>query len=254
LSWKDKYFTKTPNTEILHKEIRENPYKDNDPKSNIADTCFVFTTNVDNFFKRSGFKPEEICATHGTYFLWQCSGLPQVKHPFKFFDKPCTNAVWPIPDDFQFQYDPAAMLAPTGPPLVASSTPGWNTNHPTCPNCHQLQRANVYNFGDQCYIQNTYEENNLANWCHAVERIIKKERAEKGEDKGDISLVMLELGVGRRLPKIRVTFERLIESLNGKDCAIIRINPEIAAVDKGHCVIPIKANAIDALKSINQHL
>jgi len=184
---------------------------------------------------------------------WQCSGLPKVKHPFKYFDKPCTNTVWDIPEDFLFEYDPITLIAPIGPPRQSSSSSGWDTNHPTCPNCHQLQRPNVYNFGDQCHISNDYEENNLANWCHAVGRIIKHDNL-RSNIKSDPSIIMIELGVGRRLPKIRVAFERLVEQFKGKNCTIIRINPEIASVDKGPCVIPVKDNALHALQQINQYM
>lgn len=36
---------------------------------------FVYTTNVDGFFLRSGFLPEEVFQVHGTYERMQCAGL-----------------------------------------------------------------------------------------------------------------------------------------------------------------------------------
>jgi len=58
----------------------------------------------------------------------------------------------------------------------------------------------VYQFGDNCFLANQAEEMNLANWCHAVVALSKTNPS--------IRVVMLELGVGMRLPKIRVHIER----------------------------------------------
>jgi len=228
--------------------MSQNSLRDqSDKTAPLPGPCFVYSTNVDGFFGRAGFSKEEICNTHGTYLKWQCSGIPKVKHPFKLFDKPCTNDVWEVPDDFEFEVDIPNMSAPAGPPKKASSQPCWSSNHPSCPHCGQLARPNVYKFGDQCYIENKVEEANCANWGHAVENILKS--------KNQLSVVMLEIGVGKRLPKLRVRFERMLNSLKiTNNAVIVRINPEITKGDMGQGVIPIASGALDALKKIDHYL
>jgi len=245
-SWRDKYHSSTPFTDIVQQEMTQNPLRQLETVKSKPGTCFVYTTNVDGFFGKAGFLDQEICSTHGTYLNWQCSGLPKVKHPFKLFDKPCQNNVWSVPNDFDFQVDISTMSAPPGPPKKVSSQPGWTTNHPTCPYCGQLARPNVYNFGDQCFIENKYEEANCANWIHAVGNIVKNHP--------ETSIVMLEIGVGKRLPKLRVACERLVASLKNNNAFIIRINPDISKGDIGSNVSPIACGALDELRRIDKHL
>lgn len=244
--WKDHYFTNTPHTSKLRQEMINSAIRTPKNPNVLTDTCFVYTTNVDGFFTSAGFSPSEICQTHGNYLMWQCSGIPKEKHAFKLFDKPCTNQVWKIPDDFEFQIDVANMLAPVGAPKRQSTKPGWTTNNPTCPNCGELQRPNVYNFGDTCFIENEEEETNRSNWFNAVERIIKGD--------ANASIVMLELGVGQRLPKIRVIFERLLKALPPGRATIIRVNPQISKGDRGEGIIDLACGADDALAGIDKFL
>lgn len=225
--------------DVLAKQIRENPFKQTNHKD-IAGPFFVLTTNVDTFFTRAGFKKEELCQTHGNYFEWQCGGLVREKHPFKFFNGPCHKATWPIPKDFQFDYDITNMTCPDGPPKNASSD--WNANRPKCPKCGLYARPNVYQFGDQCFITNEYEENNSANWLHAVEQIVKRDPSAK--------VVFIELGVGQRLPKLRVIFERSQKDLPQGQCTIIRVNPEVKTESVTPQVIGLPVGGKEALTKI----
>ncbi|MCP5213344.1 MAG: hypothetical protein H6998_20695 [Hahellaceae bacterium] len=43
--------------------------------------CFVYTSNVDGHFQRSGFSPASIYECHGSIFKYQCAGR-------------CTKNVW----------------------------------------------------------------------------------------------------------------------------------------------------------------
>jgi len=240
--WRDTCSNNTKWKDVITKQIVENPFKP--ISTDIPGPFFVLTTNVDNFFIRSGFRPEEVCQTHGNYFRWQCSGLMREKHPFKFFEKPCSNQVWELPPNFRPKFDVTNMTCPIGDPL--EGTEGWTTNRPACPKCGLYARPNVYQFGDQCFIENQIEENNRANWLHAVERILKRDPTA--------SVVFLELGVGQRLPKIQVTFERAQKDLPANQCTLIRVNPEVKKETSSPGFIGLPVGGLEALKKIGAHM
>jgi len=161
----------------------------------------------------------------------------------KFFNGPCTQQTWAIPEEFQFNYDTSNMTCPVG--LPRNSALNWTLNRPLCPSCNTYARPNVYNFGDYCFIENTAQENNKSNWIQAAEKILKRDNTS--------SVVMLEIGVGQRLPKIRVTFERMQENFPLSRCTIIRINPEVKIESIQEGLISIPLSGMEALTRINKH-
>jgi len=163
---------------------------------------------------------------------------------------PCKLETWNIPRDFEFLFDEQSMVAPPGNPKKASPDTKWQENHPKCPHCGKLSRPNVYMFGDQCFVENIYENTNWLNWSHAVKALLKQNK--------DISLVMLELGVGIRLPKVRVAFERLLLECPPRQAKIIRVNPEFQqTIEKGlnpEDLICLSEGALSALEKINTYI
>ena len=85
---------------------------------------FVFTSNVDGHFQRSGFEPNRIVECHGSLNHWQCN-------------RRCTDHIGKM-SDFMFQVDEATFLAEE--PL------------PKCAACGDLARPNVLMFGDAHWI------------------------------------------------------------------------------------------------------
>lgn len=85
---------------------------------------FIFTSNVDGQFQRSGFAPEEIWEAHGSIHHLQCS-------------EPCSHEIWPA-DGVEVQIDTESMRAL--PPL------------PKCPHCGRVARPNILMFGDWMWV------------------------------------------------------------------------------------------------------
>ena len=81
---------------------------------------FVFTSNVDGHFQRSGFDPNQVCEIHGSLLFGQCSG-------------PCTPRVWDA-SELKIEVDEESFRAREPLPL--------------CPSCGALARPNVLMFGD----------------------------------------------------------------------------------------------------------
>jgi len=258
--WCETLFETNRYTEKLRNSLKADPLRLIDPKDVEGDPAmtgepknyFVFTTNVDSLFLKADFPPSSVCQTHGTYARVQCSGLRRGEGPeFKLFDGPCVQKIWVLPKDFEFVYSEDSMNAPAGPPKCASLEKGFTSNHPTCPYCGKLARPNVYQFGDQCFVESKAEEAHLTNWIHAVEKIVDSEPEAR--------LVLLEIGVGMRLPKIRICFERILKKLPEGRATIIRVNPEYSSnqLTEGlspENLISIPSGALFALQSIDSFL
>jgi NAD-dependent SIR2 family protein deacetylase len=82
--------------------------------------AFVFTSNVDGHFERSGFAPERIVEVHGSFHGMQCTS-------------DCGAAIFPG-EQVRVEIDPETMRAV--PRL------------PECPRCGALARPNILMFGD----------------------------------------------------------------------------------------------------------
>lgn len=85
---------------------------------------FVFTSNVDGHFQKSGFSPDRVNECHGSIHHLQCS-------------RPCRDLIWDAGDTI-VTVDEDTMRA--RPPL------------PTCPNCGHVARPNILMFGDWYWI------------------------------------------------------------------------------------------------------
>lgn len=86
---------------------------------------FVFTSNVDGQFQRSGFDPERIVECHGSVHQLQCT-------------LPCTGDIWSA-DALAVDVDETDFCA--RPPL------------PLCPQCGNVARPNVLMFGDGTWLE-----------------------------------------------------------------------------------------------------
>lgn len=221
--------------------------------SALPGRTFVFTTNVDGFFLRAGFHPEEVFQAHGTYERVQCAGLKREgsKSPaFKHFDGPCCQKTWEVPQDYAMEYDELNMSAPAGAPRSSPTSvdPTHWGNHATCSHCGKLARSNIYGFGDYCFIENEQESALFMNWCQAVQQMVK--------DDPKASVVLLEIGVGLRLPKVRVHFERMVKELPEGRATIVRVNPTPVDCDPATTasVIHIYDGTLTALQKIDAML
>ncbi|OMJ78351.1 hypothetical protein SteCoe_21869 [Stentor coeruleus] len=91
---------------------------------------FIYTSNVDGHFAKSGFSDDKIVECHGTIHYLQCLDT-------------CSLDIWPMNQFVNF--DPTTFRAKE--PL------------PICKNCGRLARPNILMFGDSDWISNrTYDQ------------------------------------------------------------------------------------------------
>lgn len=144
--------------------------------SRMKHGCFVYTSNVDGHFQKSGFDPERVLEVHGTVEFNQClSGA-------------CPAGVLPVPADENVMIDETTMRAQE--PL------------PRCPECGGLLRPNILMFGDWGWNESrTWEQEQRFNrWL--------------GELKGS-RLAVVECGAGTAIPTVRQLCEHVADMLGG---------------------------------------
>ena len=69
-------------------------------------TSFVYTSNVDCFFRRAGWDESQMLEIHGNISRWQCS------LPCRTSLLAPRRAVWTLPPSHRFEVDPDTMRAP----------------------------------------------------------------------------------------------------------------------------------------------
>ena len=148
---------------------------------------FVFTSNVDGHFQRSGFDPLRVYEVHGAIDFMQCT------------DAGCRSGIYPA-DAFSVDVDPETMRAKL--PL------------PACPGCGALARPNVLMFGDYGWDEARGEEQRrrFADWLERV-----------GADK----LAIIECGAGKAVPTVRHMSERLVDATNAVLVRVNVREPEV---------------------------
>lgn len=112
--------------------------------SRMVNGAFVFTSNVDGQFQRSGFDPLRVYECHGSLHLLQCL-------------RPCHGAIWEA-DAFE--------------PDVDADTCQLRGPAPVCERCGSLARPNVLMFGDGGWLdaRAAAQEQRLDAWLARVER------------------------------------------------------------------------------------
>jgi NAD-dependent SIR2 family protein deacetylase len=106
---------------------------------------FVFTSNVDGAFQRSGFAADQVYEVHGSLHHLQCS-------------EPCSDAIWSA-EGTDVPIDPTTFRA--SEPL------------PKCPRCGSLARPNVLMFGDWGWSGSRSEAQaaRFSQWVRSVGRV-----------------------------------------------------------------------------------
>ncbi|KQZ45223.1 Sir2 family NAD-dependent protein deacetylase [Duganella sp. Root1480D1] len=105
---------------------------------------FIFTSNVDGQFQKTGFDPHAIYECHGSIHHMQCL-------------EPCGNKIWAA-DDFV--------------PVVDADACRLLNEPPRCPDCGGLARPNILMFGDWGWIERRSEMQaaRLGVWLEKVRR------------------------------------------------------------------------------------
>lgn len=110
----------------------------------IEHGAFVFTSNVDGQFQKSGFDPNRIHECHGSIHHLQCTSQ-------------CIGRIWSA-DGFQ--------------PEVDESLCRLTNALPTCPECGAVARPNILMFGDYDWIEHRSAQQGFAlkRWLGKLER------------------------------------------------------------------------------------
>ncbi len=164
-------------------------------KNKLNNNYFICTSNIDNYFERSGFDTSKIYEVHGTMKYLQC------------MDKSCSirKGVIPVTKNIMPLFDSETFIA---------------TNMPNCPYCKNILRPNVSMFGDIDFYGKPYEyaRKRMSNWLNDVDR--NNER-----------LVILEIGCGINPHSLRMnngvmlSGEWKLPKIKNLQCSI-RLNPE----------------------------
>ena len=176
------WFTKNPSLAWGFYGHRLNLYQKTKPHSgfNILLTkfkeenipMFVFTSNVDSHFQKTGFEENQIMECHGSLMHFQCI-------------EECGQPIWPISPDLLIPINPENLLAKE--PL------------PSCPQCGSLARPNILMFSD-------FDWNSTRTYAQRqrFEKWIKKFKNK--------NLLIIELGAGTNIPTVRLTCEEVYQS------------------------------------------
>lgn len=140
------------------------------------DKFFIFTSNVDGQFQKTGFSEDKIEECHGSIFHFQCAG-------------PCCEQIWKAPpEDIEVDEEKFEAIEP----------------FPKCPNCGNIARPNILMFGDWSWIsrRSQMQTQRFMDWVHTVQQNQQK-------------LVIIELGAGSAVPTVRHTSETLVHEYGG---------------------------------------
>jgi NAD-dependent SIR2 family protein deacetylase len=128
---------------------------------------FVFTSNVDGHFQKSGFADASVIECHGSINHLQCV-------------ENCSEAIWPA-QVFEFSVD--SQLQAVG-------------QLPRCPHCGAIARPNILMFGDFAWNveRSEQQQRRYQQWRRHQQREQNK-------------LVVIEMGAGLAIPTVRYESE-----------------------------------------------
>ena len=108
--------------------------------------AFVFTSNVDGFFQKTGFDQTRILECHGSIHWLQCTAR-------------CSGRVWSADQMIPVVDDAACRLV---------------SSLPKCPRCGALARPNILMFGDMDWIEGrtNIQQAHLNDWLARTESLV----------------------------------------------------------------------------------
>jgi len=136
---------------------------------------FVFTSNVDGQFQKTGFPEEKICECHGTIHHLQCT-------------IPCSRNIWEDTNlNIELNDDTFTAIG----------------DLPLCRDCHALARPNILMFGDWNWIsaRTANQEQNLEKWISTLQQ-------------HKLQLAIIEIGAGTAVATVRLTSEDIARKTN----------------------------------------
>ncbi len=140
----------------------------------IEQNYFVFTSNVDGHFQRTGFSPDRIHECHGSFEFLQCS-------------EACTSQLWSAAET-EIEIDEESFTA--------------NTPIPKCPICSAAARPNILMFGDSRFIPDYHQVQNQKynQWLSGLS--------------APTQIAIVEIGAGTAIPTVRSESEKIARKFN----------------------------------------
>jgi len=179
---------------------------------------FAITSNVDGFYKKSGFSDSNIWEVHGSiHHLQKCH------HSEYFMNDKWHNSEIVSADSFDIEIDEETFRVVGDLPMIEG----------------KLLRPNILMFMDYAFSQSREHMQQL--------------NFEKWAEKSDLSkLVIIETGAGTEIPTIRSLSTKLASQYKGK---LIRINPrDFQILGLGDNGIQISSGAEKALLEIKKYM
>ncbi len=134
----------------------------------VDDNYFVFTSNVDGHFQKSGFSPDRILECHGSFEFLQCS-------------ETCTRRIWSS-EKTRIQIDEELFTAMA--PI------------PQCSVCDATARPNILMFGDSHWIEDYHHAQN------------QKYQQWLSSQSLNARVAIVEIGAGTAIPTVRSESEK----------------------------------------------
>lgn len=188
--------------------------------SRLRKGCFAVTSNVDGFFQKSFFNPENIYEIHGSINHWQCSS-------YKCSRKQGEEGLVEMNiDDLGINDEKITLTKELDEKL-------------RCPICGEYLRPNLLMFFDSEWVDYIYEKQNVRfdNFRYSLY---------------DKKMAIIEIGAGEKIRSIKSLAESLANDFN---TPVIRINPEISDLDKrSDLIISIEDSGMSGIKKILENV
>lgn len=266
--WRDDRFLRNKVSQDIQRYTRKNRVPQARSSSSVthrseAGAFFLATSNIDSH-SFDFFAECEVRECHGSLEVWQCGA-----------EAPCCRETWHAPAELEFAIDNVTMRAEARSRdkfdkkqrllsqrrlsfLSQDSKPqsrftySSDKNWPCCPSCGELARPAVLMFDDLNWVPQCGSEDRHAAWHAAV---INCGRAWKRRAKKNLRVVILEIGCGMDVTKMRQASEDAAEDFAkvGFDVSLVRVNPEHPNIDSqlpGVQHIPLCCNGLEALQRI----
>ena len=176
---------------------------------------FICTSNIDGYFKRSGFPTQNIYEVHGNINFLQCS------------DKKCNQRNGITRMESSPSFDPETLIA---------------RDLPKCQHCKKMLRPNVSMFGDHEFYQTpyTHQKNRLNAWLQKIQKEKK-------------TLLIIEIGCGINPHSLRMSNGVMMSGewkmpKISSHIGSIRINPNDEQKDSN--TIHLHYKAIDGIRAL----
>ena len=174
---------------------------------------FVFTSNVDGQFQKSGISGDRIVECHGSIHYLQCCDQ--------------SDQIWPMPEETVFDVDMETLRSKSPLPM---GPPGEN---------NLLARPNILMFNDFYFVDNRTSAQ--------FERYAEFQQSLFSEP--TLPFVVIEIGAGLSVPTVRMASESLVS--NSTHGTLIRINPREADVPSGRG-ISLPMGGLQAIQSLQK--